>query len=322
MGASNAALVVMTWPDLSGRAWRVLMAMALLTRDDKSLDGRPARRYRGGPNYLAEVLYGTDALERTADGLVYKSSALRQVEKVLTELVRQGALRRVTVGGKNHRAEYELQFPRREASARHRAESVAAAFLDDLLSPTERDGLSITISPTETVVQTMTEERVSPTERVGLTASDAEVSPTETVGVSPTISGRQPDRFGSTARPFWSGLTEEQEEQEEKTTADLQGPRDHARDVGSANPEDSPEPTTEDRPAPPADDPWGMGTSKRLTVVPEPDDELDYETAYRELTADLGLEPATTAAIAYAEANGCSVSAAVVRLARDRRGAA
>ncbi|MCL1871840.1 MAG: hypothetical protein FWF90_15700 [Promicromonosporaceae bacterium] len=80
---------------------------------DTGRPDQPPRRYFAGPGYLAEVLYGPDGIERYDDGdPVPTASATRQVEKVLTELVRAGAARRVVTGGRRHRSEYELVIAR------------------------------------------------------------------------------------------------------------------------------------------------------------------------------------------------------------------
>lgn len=128
MGAVNVGAVLTTWTSLPHRARVVLVAMAHVALDAPR-DGAPARRYFGGPGYLAEVLYGADGVERNDGGeLVATPSAGRQVEKVLTELVRAGALVRVRAGGRRHRSEYEV-------------------VLTPPVSPTE----SVGHSPTETV---------------------------------------------------------------------------------------------------------------------------------------------------------------------------
>lgn len=128
MGAANVGAVLTTWTSLPHRARVVLVAMAHVALDAPR-DGAPARRYFGGPGYLAEVLYGPDGLERNDGGeLVATFSAGKQVEKVLTELVKAGAVRRVRAGGRRHRSEYEV-------------------VLTPPSSPTETVGLS----PTETV---------------------------------------------------------------------------------------------------------------------------------------------------------------------------
>lgn len=108
MGAVNVGAVLTTWTSLSHRSRVVLVAMAHVALDAPR-DGAPARRYFGGPGYLAEVLYGPDGVERNEGGeIVATASAGRQVEKVLTELVRAGAVRRVRAGGRRHRSEYEV----------------------------------------------------------------------------------------------------------------------------------------------------------------------------------------------------------------------
>ena len=128
MGAVNVGAVLTTWTSLPHRARVVLVAMAHVALDAPR-DGAPARRYFGGPGYLAEVLYGPDGVERNEGGeIVATPSAGRQVEKVLTELVRAGAVRRIRAGGRRHRSEYEV-------------------VLTPPVSPTETVGLS----PTETV---------------------------------------------------------------------------------------------------------------------------------------------------------------------------
>lgn len=128
MGAVNVGAVLTTWTSLPHRARVVLVAMAHVALDAPR-DGAPARRYFGGPGYLAEVLYGPAGLERNDGGeLVATFSAGKQVEKVLTELVKAGAVRRVRAGGRRHRSEYEVVLTPPD-------------------SPTETVGLS----PTETV---------------------------------------------------------------------------------------------------------------------------------------------------------------------------
>jgi len=108
MGAVNVGAVLTTWHALPHRARVVLVAMAHVALDTPR-DGQPARRYFGGPGYLAEVLYGPAGVESNDGGeIVATPSAGRQVEKVLTELVRAGAVHRVVTGGRRHRSEYEI----------------------------------------------------------------------------------------------------------------------------------------------------------------------------------------------------------------------
>lgn len=128
MGAINVGAVLTTWTDLPHRARVVLVAMAHVALDAPR-EGASARRYFGGPGYLAEVLYGPAGIEQYDDGrAIPTTSAGKQVEKVLTELVKAGAVRRVRAGGRRHRSEYEI-------------------VLSPPVSPTETVGLS----PTETV---------------------------------------------------------------------------------------------------------------------------------------------------------------------------
>lgn len=145
MGAENVGAVLLTWHDLPHRARVVLLAMAHMASDKKRTeDGRTieARRYWNGPGYLAEVLYGPEGItgyDRKGHPIP-TSSAARQVEKCLTELVGRGALKRVVKGSIGHRAEYEIVTYR----------------------PTD--------SPTETVGQ-------SPTETVGRARPNRSVEP-------------------------------------------------------------------------------------------------------------------------------------------------
>lgn len=167
MGAVNVGAVLRTWHDLPHRARVVLLAMAHMALDTPR-DGMPARRYFGGPGYLAEVLYGPDGVERLDGGEpVPTTSAGRQVEKALTELVRAGAVRRVTVGGRGHRSEYEV-------------------VLTPPVSPTD----SVGVSPTESVAQPDRFGRPSPTETVGPRSHE---EPRGTPGGQPHSSAPQRD---------------------------------------------------------------------------------------------------------------------------------
>lgn len=96
MGARNVAEVLRNWTSLTYRARTVLTAMALTALDTPRL-GQPARLYYGGPDFLAETLTGS-----------VTDSSMRQARKALTELVRAGAVERVTRGGQGHGSEYRV----------------------------------------------------------------------------------------------------------------------------------------------------------------------------------------------------------------------
>jgi hypothetical protein len=109
MGAANVGAVLTTWHSLPPRARLVLITMAHLSYDAPR-PGAPARQYWAGPGHLAEVLYGPDGVAGRDDNgnAIATPSAGRQVEKVITQLIDAGALIRLTIGGKNHRARYEV----------------------------------------------------------------------------------------------------------------------------------------------------------------------------------------------------------------------
>lgn len=116
MGAQNVAAVFLAYPTLTHRAKLVLLRMALLSLDT-SREGQPARRYFGGPDLLAEALglspavtaeeakVSEEAAQRRRD-----DSALRQVRKVLAELLEAGAIGRVRAGRRGQGAEYVLHL--------------------------------------------------------------------------------------------------------------------------------------------------------------------------------------------------------------------
>lgn len=103
MGARNvAAVLVAGWHELPYRARFALVCVAQMSLDAPS-NGRPARRYFAGPEYLAQVLLGE-----------VSDSSIAQVEKVLTQLTKAGALLRVVRGAPGRKAEYELVLKRPE----------------------------------------------------------------------------------------------------------------------------------------------------------------------------------------------------------------
>ena len=92
MGARNVSAAFAMWAHLDHAPFRVLVGMALMSLDQASAEGRPARVYFGGEDALVELLGRS------------RSAAYR----ALGTLRKEGAVEVVDVGRKGHRAVYKL----------------------------------------------------------------------------------------------------------------------------------------------------------------------------------------------------------------------
>lgn len=117
MGARNVGLVYVTWPDLSHRAFRALVYMALKSLDDPG-EHNAARTYFGGRPGLALALgvvmpdepIPGDSSDAAVAARGQRHSALVRVDQVLRELVKAGAIRKVRNGSSKRTAAYELEL--------------------------------------------------------------------------------------------------------------------------------------------------------------------------------------------------------------------
>lgn len=92
MGAKNVSAAFAMWAHLDHAPFRVLVGMALMSLDQASAEGRPARVYFGGEDALVELLGRS------------RSAAY----KALGSLRKAGAVEVMDVGRKGHRAVYKL----------------------------------------------------------------------------------------------------------------------------------------------------------------------------------------------------------------------
>lgn len=102
MGWRNARLAMTTWSHLDHRAARCLLVMALTARDKPGAHGEPAAVYWGGHDLLAKALGMTDWDAEPAP------NALREVRRVLAQLVEAGAVKPLNHPRPGQRAEYLL----------------------------------------------------------------------------------------------------------------------------------------------------------------------------------------------------------------------
>lgn len=101
MGARNVSAAFAMWAHLDHAPFRVLVGMALMSLDQASAEGRPARVYFGGEEALVELLGRS------------RSAAY----KALGALRKAGAVEVLDVGRKGHRAVYKLALD--PLAARH-----------------------------------------------------------------------------------------------------------------------------------------------------------------------------------------------------------
>lgn len=97
MGARLVTLVLMRWPHVSDRAFRVLVRMAHTALDEPG-QGTPAHLYFGGRDLLADVL--------RSDG--DRDTVYRTVKRAIAELVEAGAIERVAAGRAGRHAVYRM----------------------------------------------------------------------------------------------------------------------------------------------------------------------------------------------------------------------
>lgn len=102
MGANLVTQVLAHWTNLSDRAFRVLVRMAVTALDTPS-KGRPAGVYHGGRELLAMSLRGENGTERTR---------YRTVAKAVAELTEAGAIDHLATGWAGQNAVYKLTLDR------------------------------------------------------------------------------------------------------------------------------------------------------------------------------------------------------------------
>jgi hypothetical protein len=102
MGANLVTQVLAHWTNLSDRAFRVLVRMAVTALDTPS-KGRPAAVYHGGRELLAMSLRGDGGTIRTR---------YRTVAKAVAELTEAGAIDHLATGWAGQNAVYKLTLDR------------------------------------------------------------------------------------------------------------------------------------------------------------------------------------------------------------------
>jgi hypothetical protein len=102
MGANLVTQVLAHWSDLSDRAFRVLIRMAVTALDNPS-NGRPAAVYHGGRELLAMSLRSEKGTMRTR---------YRAVAKAVAELTEAGAIDHLATGWAGQNAVYKLTLDR------------------------------------------------------------------------------------------------------------------------------------------------------------------------------------------------------------------
>ena len=102
MGYRNVHRAILAWPHLDHRAGRTLLVMANVARDRTGAHGEPAGVYWGGHDLLAKSLGMCDWDQDPSP------NALREVRRVLAELVQAGAIKPVNKPRPGERAEYQL----------------------------------------------------------------------------------------------------------------------------------------------------------------------------------------------------------------------
>lgn len=94
MGARNIAAAYAMWGHLEHGPFRLLVGMALISLDNPTKEGRPARVYFGGEQGMVD-LYGRDG---------------RAVYNALAALRNAGAIEVIEKGRNGHRAVYRLNL--------------------------------------------------------------------------------------------------------------------------------------------------------------------------------------------------------------------
>jgi len=94
MGARNVSAAFAMWAHLDHAPFRVLVGMALMSLDQTSAEGRPARVYFGGEDAMVELLGRSRAAAYRA----------------LATLKKAGAVEVVDAGRSGHRAVYKLRL--------------------------------------------------------------------------------------------------------------------------------------------------------------------------------------------------------------------
>jgi len=102
MGYRNAQAMANHWTHLDHRAARCLLVMALAARDRPGAHGEPAGVFWGGHDLLAHLLGMADWDAEPS------AAALREVRRVLAQLVEAGAVKPVNKPRPGVRAEYQL----------------------------------------------------------------------------------------------------------------------------------------------------------------------------------------------------------------------
>lgn len=102
MGWRNVSRAIVAWPHLDHRAARCLLVMANTSRDRTGAHGEPAGVYWGGHDLLAKALGMTDWDQEPSP------AALREVRRVLAQLVEAGAVKPLNHPRPGQRAEYQL----------------------------------------------------------------------------------------------------------------------------------------------------------------------------------------------------------------------
>jgi len=109
VGARNVGAAIAMYPQLEHRAMRLLLGMALTALDTPTAL-RPAQRYFGGRDALADILgYRLAAAPDESDAARRaRKSAYEQVRRALAELIAEGAVTRTVTAENRFRSEYVL----------------------------------------------------------------------------------------------------------------------------------------------------------------------------------------------------------------------
>jgi len=121
MGAHLVAEVLARWTDVSDRAFRILVRMAV-TALDKPQNGQPACIYRGGRELLAMSLRSEKGSARTRN---------RAVAKAVAELTELGAIEHLVTGWAGQNAVYRLTLSRTRLIVKDRSNSKGVGGLKD-----------------------------------------------------------------------------------------------------------------------------------------------------------------------------------------------
>ncbi|MCP2255090.1 hypothetical protein LY13_003864 [Prauserella aidingensis] len=200
MGASNVAAVYARWSHLDHAPFRLLAYMAL-TALDTPREGKPARRYFGGRDALADALgYAVPATVSDDEAQREYARATRNVKKAVGALSRAGAIETVVKPAPGRQGEYALRLDG-----------------DTSRSPVSNGNGTTSGDPVTPAPSTEDRETLAPASRPGAgngaTSGDAtglpEVSDGATSGVAtgpPQVAPQEPLRNHSGTREDQSGL--------------------------------------------------------------------------------------------------------------------